>query len=138
MTALRHRVGRDGLDEELLHEIADHPRRGGAADRTGQMSCASGRSAGRSRARLLDHPQIGPDHGRVDPVPVHRLGVGQPGLAVAAAQGGIARIGFERIGERLDVAGLDQQCRSRRRGPGWSRRSRPRRRPAARRPSPPA
>ena len=40
---------------------------------------------------------------------------------MAAAQLGVARIGLERIGEAVDVARRRPACRSRRRGPDWSR-----------------
>ena len=53
MTALRHRVAPRRLDEELLHEIADDPRRGRAADRTGEVGLAAGQPRVAVRARSI-------------------------------------------------------------------------------------
>ena len=112
MTALSHRIGRDGLDEDLLHEIAAILDE--AAQKIERVKLEPTKSLAASHPgqplALDDRVLVDAEHRRVDRVPVHRLGDGEPRLAVAAAQLGIAGISLERVGEPVDVAGVDQHA----------------------------
>src|SRR5438270_6584056 len=59
---------------------------------------------------LDDRMRIDPHDSRVDRIPIHRLRHGKPCFAVAPAKVWIAGISGERIGEFIDLFGVDDRA----------------------------